>query len=235
MIKLLIHRNDFCLKFTKFQKNAKLFRIRILRGNYFTFHQINPLNRLIHTTPLSFAPKSKKSNKNANLEQQVEDIVLPDLKLIEDQMSKRFIRLGEDFKTLRSGKPSADMLNHIIVDAYGSKTNLSNTGQITLQTASRLSIAVYDSEIVSKVSEAIRDCGMNLNPSTEGNNIIVNIPKASKESRDMLCKAAAKFSERSKLEVRSIRKDALDSLKKIKADISEDDARKFSKDVSFIY
>jgi ribosome recycling factor len=88
------------------------------------------------------------------------------------------------------------MLNHILVDAYGSKISLTAAGQVTLKSANKIFISAYDSLLVPKIAEAIRDGGMSLNPTVEGNSIVVTIPKPSKESRDLLVKTAAKSAEK---------------------------------------
>ena len=147
-----------------------------------------------HTSKILLAPKQKKGKNNSD-EAEVE-VKLPDLKSIETQMISRITRLSEEFKTLRGGKTSTDMFNHIIVDAHGSKVPLSSTSQVTLINSSKLSLNVFDTELISSVTEAIRQSGMNLSPNVEGNTVIVTVPKPSKESRDLLLKAATKMSDK---------------------------------------
>lgn len=61
---------------------------------------------------------------------------------------------------------------------------------------SKMSIAVYDPTLVSEIAKAIRDCGMSLSPVTDGNNVIISIPKPSKETKDLLVKAASKIADK---------------------------------------
>lgn len=125
-------------------------------------------------------------------------VSLPDVKTYDALMEKRLDRLVEEFDKLRVGRPSADMLNHIIVDVPGgARMKITELGQIAMKSQSTISISVFDLAHVSAVAAAIRqDSNMNLNPNTDGNTVIVNIPKPSKESRDAFIKAAAKSADK---------------------------------------
>jgi ribosome recycling factor len=83
--------------------------------------------------------------------------------------------------------------HNLVVESYGT---LATIAQVSLMTSSKLSISVYDPDAVKYAADAIRDCGLNLNPMIEGNTIIVNIPKPSKEYRENLVKSLAKISEK---------------------------------------
>jgi ribosome recycling factor len=222
-----------------------------------TFASLSPLPckqllvQAFHSSSTRFAGKNKKNSKAAGKEE-VADVSLPNMKEIEQKMMSRISRLEEEYRTLRGGKASADMFSHIKVDISGSYASLSSCGQVTLQTPTRVNISVFDADIVNNVADAIRSAGMNLNPTIEGSHVVVNIPKTSKESKDMLLKTCSKIADKvtnhcdltktpknftalcmqTKQEIRQIRKDAMDSVKKIKSSISEDDSRKFTKDVS---
>ena len=125
------------------------------------------------------------------------------------------------------------MFNHVVMSAEGfGSLKIPDTGQIALKGASKLTITVFDTSLASPVAKAIRDSGMNLNPSIEGNVVNVTISKPSNEARDNLIKVASKAADKLKLELRQIRKDGMDALKKAKGgSISEDDIRKLTKDI----
>ena len=99
--------------------------------------------------------------------------------------------------------------------------------QIILKTPTRLNITVFDPSLAEAVSKALRDCGQSLNPLVEGNQILVGVPKPSRESRKLTVKNASSLAEKTKQDIRSVRKSGLDKLKKptVKSHFSEDDIR----------
>jgi len=157
--------------------------------------------------PTLFAKSNNKGKKKGGGRDDSDDegsdepkvsVSLPDIKTYDAQMEKRLDRLIEEFDKLRIGRPSADMLNHIIVDAPGgARMKITELGQISMKNQSTVSISVFDPGHVSAVAAAIRqDSNMNLNPNADGNTVIVNVPKPSKESRDTFIKAAAKSADK---------------------------------------
>lgn len=146
-----------------------------------------------HATPVVMAPKNKKDKEK--VKEEVADVVLPDLDEFEIKMDKRIARMEEEFKSIRGGRPSADMFNHLVCEAYGSHMSLEEAGQATLKGPTRLTFVCYDKDLTNAVVEAIRDSGMGINPIVESDTILVNIPKPSKESRDALKKQVAKLAE----------------------------------------
>ncbi len=68
--------------------------------------------------------------------------------------------------------------------------------QVTMKAANKISISVFDPDLIAGVSKALRDCNMNLSPTSEGNNISVVIPKPSKEAREGIVKLASKAAEK---------------------------------------
>lgn len=184
--------------------------------------------RLFHCTiPILAKQKKSKSTSTDSLS----EVKIPTIKSFEEQMDKRISRLTEEFSKLRAGKPSVDMLNHIYVQAYGSKIALTAAGQVSLKTSNKISISAFDPLLVPKIVEAIRDGGMNLNPSIEGTSVLVTIPKPSKETRELITKNVSKFADKTKQEIRQIRKEGMDDVKKLKGSISEDESRKLTKDI----
>lgn len=169
-----------------------------------SFCQIDRRN--FHSSvPLSFAKSQKGGKKKGGRDDADDDndsepkasASLPDIKTYDSLMEKRLDRLVEEFDKLRVGRPSADMLNHIVVDAHGARMRITELGQILMKNQSTISISVFDPAHVSAVAAAIRqDSNMNLNPNADGNTVIVNVPKPSKESRDTFIKAAAKSADK---------------------------------------
>lgn len=183
--------------------------------------------------------KNKKNNKGKGDDDDGDGgaaVKLPEAKDLEKSMDKKIERLVEEFSKIRAGKASADMFNNIYVDNGGSKVKLAEVGQITMKSPTKLSISVFDPALATAVANSIRDAGLGINPSIEGsNNVVANIPKPSKESRDAYVKVASKAAEKYKLEVRNVRKDGMDTIKKAKGNVSEDTTRRLTKEVSTYY
>lgn len=133
--------------------------------------------------------------------------------------------LKQDLGGLRTGRASASLLDPIHVDAYGSHMTLSQVASVNVPEPRLLSVQVWDRSMVSAVEKAIRDSNLGLNPQTEGQVIRVRIPELTQDRRQELVKVAHKYAEASRVAVRHIRRDGLDTVKKAEkdGDISSDD------------
>ena len=194
-----------------------------------------PATRQYHASVISYA-KNKKNNNKGKGDDDDDDggvaVKLPEVKDMEKVMDKKIERLVEEFSKIRAGKANADMFSNIYVDNGGSKVKLAEVGQITMKSPTKLSVSVFDPALATAVANSIRDAGLGINPSIEGsNNVVANIPKPSKESRDAFVKVASKSAEKFKLEVRNVRKDGMDTIKKAKGNVSEDTTRRLTKEV----
>ena len=136
---------------------------------------------------------AKKSKGKAGKDEG--EVDLPDVTVYDTQMKRRVAAFQEELSQVRGGSASRDMLSNITVTAFGSKIPLPETGQVSLKTPTALTIAVFDTSMTQYIVAAVRDAGMNLSPTVEGNNIVVNIPKPSKEAREMQIKAIGKMTE----------------------------------------
>ena len=138
--------------------------------------------------------KNHKNDKKSN--QEVPEIKLPDLKALDSQMDKKLERMSFEFTKLRTGQANTELFKTVMVDAHGARIPVSEAGQISVKSPTKISISVFDPALISNVANAIRDCGMSLNPTIEGNNIAVAVPKPSKETRDALVKTASRIAEK---------------------------------------
>lgn len=180
------------------------------------------------------SPRLLAKKKASSREEDAADgapIVFPSIKELEQSMDRKFSRLAIEFAEMRGGRVTPDMFNHVSIEAHGTRIALQEIGQATLKTASKINISVYDPELVQAIVRGIRESGHGLSPISEGNNIIINVPKPSKEAREAMVKMAGRVAERVKQEIRGVRKDGLDAIKKLKSRISEDDTKKLSKEV----
>ncbi len=141
--------------------------------------------------------------------------------------------LGKEFSGLRTGRASTAMLDPVQVDMYGSKMPLNQVANISAPEPRLLTVQVWDANAVQSVEKAIRDSGLGLNPQAEGAVIRVPIPELNEERRTELVKVAKNYAEQTRIAVRNIRRDGMDSLKKMEKenDISEDEQKRLSDDV----
>ncbi len=133
--------------------------------------------------------------------------------------------LRKEFAGLRTGRASTALLEHVPVDAYGSKMPMNQVASISVPEPRMLTVQVWDNSMVKEAEKAIREADLGLNPQTEGNLIRVPLPELSEERRVELTKVAAKFGEQARVAVRNVRRDGMDTLKKNEksGEISQDE------------
>jgi ribosome recycling factor len=144
--------------------------------------------------------------------------------------------LKKEFSGLRTGRASAALLDPVTVEAYGSAMPLSQCGTVGVPEPRMLTVQVWDKGLVKAVEKAIRDAGLGLNPAADGMLIRVPIPSLNEERRRELQKVAAKYAEQARVSVRNVRRDGMDSLKRLAKDgeISEDQIHKHEKDLQVL-
>ena len=157
----------------------------------------------------------------------------PDLDDIKRRMNGAVEVLRSEFSGLRTGRASAALLDPIQVDAYGSKTPISQVGTVSVPDSRMLAVQVWDQNLVGAVEKAVRDSGLGLNPSNDGNLIRIPIPQLSEERRTELAKIAHKYSEQARIAVRNVRRDGMDKLKRMEkaGEISQDEQRAWADDL----
>lgn len=149
-----------------------------------------------------------------------------DLADIKTRMQKSITSLRDELAGLRTGRASASLLEPVTVEAYGSRTPLSQLATVTVPEPRMLSVQVWDRSLAMAVEKAIRDSGLGLNPMGEGQVIRVPLPELNEQRRKELAKVAHNYAEAARVAVRHIRRDGMDDLKKAQKDgLSEDDAR----------
>lgn len=127
---------------------------------------------------------------------------------------------------LRTGRASAAMLDPIMVEVYGSRMPLNQVGSVSVPEPRLITVQVWDSGTVKAVEKAIRDAGLGLNPSPDGNLVRVPIPELNQERRKELTKIAGQYAEGARVVVRNIRRDGMETLKKDKANGQGEDENK---------
>ena len=157
----------------------------------------------------------------------------PVLSSYAQRMDKAVQALKEEFASLRTGRASANLLDQVHVDAYGSQMPLNQVGSISVPEPRSISVSVWDKGLVVSVEKAIRNAGLGLNPVVEGQNLRIPIPPLTEERRRELAKVAGKYAEQQKIAVRNVRRDAMDDLKKAEKDnvITQDEHRRMDVEV----
>lgn len=141
--------------------------------------------------------------------------------------------LKREFGGLRTGRASPALLEPVRVTAYGTEVPLAQVGTVNVPEPRMITVQVWDRSLVSAVEKAIRDAGLGLNPSADGQLVRVPIPQLTTERRAELAKAAARYAEGARVAVRQVRRDGMDDIKKHqkKHDLSEDDIERWSDEV----
>lgn len=149
------------------------------------------------------------------------------------RMEGSLTALANEFGGLRTGRASPQLLDTVVVSAYGSTMPMNQVGSVSVSDARMLNVSIWDKGLVAAADKAIRDAGLGLNPVVDGTNLRIPIPPLNEERRKDLTKVAGKYAEAARVSVRSVRKDGMDALKKAEknGDISEDEQRRFSSDV----
>ena len=154
-------------------------------------------------------------------------------KTAEQRMQKSLEALRNDLGKVRTGRAHTGLLDHVMVEYYGSMVAVNQVANVTLGDARTINVQPYEKSMIGKVEKAIRDGDLGLNPATKGDLIRVPMPMLTEERRRDLIKVVRGEAENAKVSVRNVRRDANDSLKKLLKDkeISEDDERRMQDEV----
>ena len=145
-----------------------------------------------------------------------------------EKMGKTIAVLVKELSSLRAGRANAQVLDRILVDYYGTPTPVKQVGNISSPEPRLLMITPYDPSMLNPVEKAIQKSDLGINPSNDGKCIRLVFPELTEERRKDLVKVVRKKGEDSKVAIRSIRRDAIEQIKKQKKDgeVTEDDQKK---------
>ena len=157
----------------------------------------------------------------------------PDVKDIERRMNGAIEVLKQEFAGLRTGRASVHLLEPITVEAYGATMPMNQVGTIGVPEPRMITVQVWDRSLVGAVERAIRESDLGLNPQTEGQLIRVPIPMLSEERRVELGKIAHKYAEQARIAVRNVRRDGMDTLKRMEREheMSQDEQHMWSDEI----
>ena len=158
------------------------------------------------------------------------------IEIAQDKMNKTIAVLKRDLGGLRAGRANPQLLERILVDYYGSQTPINQMGNISSPEPRLLVINLWDPKMIPNVEKAIQKSDLGINPTNDGKLIRLVFPELTEERRRDLVKTIKKKAEESKVAVRSIRRDANETLKKQKKDgeITEDDQKLYEEEAQEI-
>ena len=156
--------------------------------------------------------------------------------IIIERMDNALSFFEKELTSVRTSRANISMLDNIQVDSYGTRTPINQLGNISVPDSNLITIQVWDVNLIKPIESAILESNLGINPQTDGQLIRLPIPKLSEERRKELAKVISKYSESSKITIRNIRREIIDSTKKEEKDknISQDEMKKILSDIQKI-
>ena len=145
-----------------------------------------------------------------------------------DHMKKSIESMKKEFATLRTGKVTTSVVDHVKVDYYGTPTALNQVASVTSLDATTIGIAPWEKSLLTDIEKAIQQANIGVNPNNDGDFIKLFFPPMTVEQREQIVKQAKAMAEKAKVAVRNVRKDANNKIKRLEKDkeISEDESKK---------
>jgi ribosome recycling factor len=144
------------------------------------------------------------------------------------RMKKSVEALQHEFAKIRTGRAHSSILDHVMVEYYGSEVPINQVASITAEDARTLAVTPWEKQMVPVVEKAILTSDLGLNPNTAGTVIRVPMPPLTEERRKDLVRIVRQETEGARVAIRNIRRDAINDLKDLlkEKEISEDDERR---------
>jgi len=154
-------------------------------------------------------------------------------KTAEQKMRKTVEALKTDLAKVRTGRAHAGLLDHIMVDYYGTQTPIPQVGNVTLLDARTIAVSPWDRKMAPAIEKAIRDSDLGLNPAAMGETVRVPMPALTEERRKDLIKVVRHEGENARVAVRNVRRDAIQHLKELlkQKKVAEDEERRAQDDI----
>ena len=160
--------------------------------------------------------------------------MIPEIKKkVEERMKSAIDSMKHEFSTIRTGRASLSLLDDVKVDYYGIPSPLSQVATLSLPDARTISVAPWESKMLSVIEKAIQKSDVGINPVNDGKVLRLIVPPLTEERRKELVKKARKMAEDSKVIIRNIRRDENEALKKAEKEkkITEDDLTRSEQEV----
>ncbi|CAN1187932.1 Ribosome-recycling factor [Linum perenne] len=233
-------RSSICLIRGIWSREVTDARRTISQGLFFSRDFVSGTKE-VPTSPPSFGhfkeshrgfAKGKRSKDDSGGTTEVVSDIGPTVKASAvSQMDAAIDALSRELTKLRTGRASPGMLDHIIVETGGVKVPLGRLAVVSVMDPKTLSVNPYDPGTIKELEKAIVSSPLGLNPVSEGERLIANIPPLTKEHMQAVCKVVAKSSEVVKQSIRRARQKALDTIKKGGSSIPKDDAKRLEKEI----
>jgi len=154
-------------------------------------------------------------------------------KTAEQKMRKTVEALKTDLAKVRTGRAHTGLLDHIMVDYYGTSTPIPQVGNVTLLDARTIAVSPWDKKMAPAIEKAIRDSDLGLNPAAMGETVRVPMPALTEERRKDLIKVVRHEGENARVAVRNVRRDAIHHLKELlkQKKVAEDEERRAQDDI----
>jgi len=154
-------------------------------------------------------------------------------KAAEQKMARSLEALKLDLSKVRTGRAHAGLLDHVMVDYYGTMTAIPKVANVSLGDARTITVQPWEKKLVPAIEKAIRDSDLGLNPASSGDLIRVPMPSLTEERRKDLIKVVRHEAENARVAVRNVRREANEQLKKLLKDhkVAEDDERRAQEEV----
>jgi ribosome recycling factor len=123
-----------------------------------------------------------------------------------------------DIASLRTGRASSNLLDAVLVKAYGSDTPLNQVATVSVPEPRMISVNVWDRSMVGAVDRGIREANLGFNPIVDGNTLRIPLPELNEQRRKELVKVAHGYAENARVAARHVRRDGMDFLKKAEKD-----------------
>ena len=154
-------------------------------------------------------------------------------KSTEHKMDKSIESFKGDLAKVRTGRAHTGLLDHVVVDYYGTPTPINQVAKIILLDSRTIGVTPFEKKLIPSVEKGIRESDLGLNPSTSGDTIRLPMPSLTEERRKELIKVVKHEAENARVAVRNQRRDAIHQLKDAlkKKEVSENDERRAQDEV----
>ncbi len=152
-----------------------------------------------------------------------------DLNNLRRRMNGAIDNLKSEFVGLRTGRASVNLLDPVTVEAYGSQMPLNQIATVSTPEPRMISVNIWDKSMVAAADKAVRNAGLGLNPVVDGQTLRIPIPELNEERRAEMTKISGKYAEQSRISVRNVRRDGMDTIKRLEKDheMSQDEQKIF--------
>lgn len=156
-----------------------------------------------------------------------------ELKPFEEKMNKAITFYTNDINTIRAGRANPAVLDKVQVEYYGVPSPLNQVGTVSVPEPTMIVIQPWDATLLPEIEKAINKADIGIAPQNDGKVIRLNFPPLTEERRKELAKGLSKKSEEAKVNVRGVRRDAMDFFKKAQknSEITEDDLKSIEDEI----